>query len=102
MSFLWEKSGTWRWAVTKGKQSKGFFLAFTSICLVSSWALGVAVMQTTNLSQTQLDEELRKRNGADPMMMGRISTLVLHFDDMIYMMGAMNKERLGQYLTKRL
>ncbi|KAG0595378.1 hypothetical protein M758_UG161600 [Ceratodon purpureus] len=68
MSFLWEKSGTWRWAVTKGKQSKGFFLAFTSICLVSSWALGVAVMQTTNLSQTQLDEELRKRNGADPMV----------------------------------
>lgn len=81
MSFLWEKSGTWRWVVMNSKYNKGFFLAFTSLCFVGSWALGEAVMRTTNLTQTELDEELRKRSRSDSMMVGRV-----------------NKERLGQLL----
>lgn len=63
------------------KHSRGFFLAFTSLSLMGAWALGEAVMRTTNLSQTQLDEELRKRARSDSMMVGRV-----------------NKERLGQLL----
>ncbi|KAG0576585.1 hypothetical protein KC19_5G091700 [Ceratodon purpureus] len=81
MSWLWEKSGTWRWVVMNSRYNKGFFLAFTSICLMGSWALGEAVMRTTNLTQTQLDEELRKKGRTDSMMVGKV-----------------NKERLGQLL----
>jgi hypothetical protein len=68
MSWLWEKSGTWRWVVMNSKHSRGFFLAFTSLSLMGAWALGEAVMRTTNLSQTQLDEELRKRARSDSMV----------------------------------
>jgi len=63
------------------KYNKGFFFAFTGLCFMSSWALGEAVMRTTNLSQTELDEELRKRGRSDSMIVGRV-----------------NKERLGQLL----
>lgn len=68
MSFLWEKSGTWRWIVINSKRSKGFFLGFTSLCLMGSWVLGEAVMSATNLSPSQLDEELRKRGREDSMV----------------------------------
>lgn len=74
MSFLWEKSGTWRWIVINSKQSKGFFLGFTSLCLMGSWVLGEAVMSATNLSPSQLDEELRKRGREDSMVHVSIST----------------------------
>lgn len=73
MSFLWEKSGTWRWIVMNSKQSKGFFLGFTSLCLMGSWVLGEAVMSATNLSPSQLDEELRKRGREDSMVHDSIS-----------------------------
>lgn len=74
MSYLWEKSGTWRWIVINSKQSKGFFLGFTSLCLMGSWVLGEAVMSATNLSPSQLDEELRKRGREDSMVHVSIST----------------------------
>lgn len=74
MSFLWEKSGTWRWIVINSKQSKGFFLGFTSLCLMGSWVLGEAVMSATSLRPSQLDEELRKRGREDSMVHVPIST----------------------------
>ncbi|XP_024367457.1 uncharacterized protein [Physcomitrium patens] len=83
MSWLWEKSGTWRWVVMNSKYNKGFFFAFTTLCFMGSWALGEAVMRTTNMSQISLDEELRRRARPDSMMVGQV-----------------NKDRLRQLLEE--
>ncbi|CAM6021245.1 unnamed protein product [Sphagnum balticum] len=81
MSFLFEKSATWRWIVASSKASKAFYATFAGVCLVVPWMLGHAVMSTTNRSQLELNEELRRRARDDSLAVGRV-----------------NKERLQQLL----
>ncbi|KAI3496594.1 hypothetical protein L1887_38959 [Cichorium endivia] len=81
MSFLWEKSSSWRWIVRQTRDSKPFFFAFATVCGVVPGAIGYCVMQLTNSSNEQLESELRRNARPDTLMMGRV-----------------NKERLGEYL----
>jgi hypothetical protein len=69
MSFLFEKSATWRWIVASSKTSKAFYATFAGVCLVVPWVLGHAVMSTTNRSQLELNEELRRRARDDSLVL---------------------------------
>ncbi len=69
MSFLYEKSATWRWIVASSKASKAFYATFAGVCLVVPWMLGHAVMSTTNRSQLELNEELRRRARDDSLVL---------------------------------
>ncbi len=71
MSFLYEKSSTWRWIVASSKASKAFYATFAGVCLVVPWVLGHAVMSTTNRSQLELNEELRRRARDDSLVLQR-------------------------------
>ena len=60
MSFLWEKSQTWRWLVTKTRDSKPFFLTFATVCGVIPGIIGYCVMQVTSSSNPELEAKLRQ------------------------------------------
>eukprot|EP00249_Psilotum_nudum_P010699 c22705_g1_i3 orf=479-976(-) len=81
MSYLYEKSSTWRWIVASSKRSRSFFFAFAGLCFVFPVGLGYATMWATNSNNKRLQEELSKRGRADGFVMARV-----------------NKERLGQLL----
>ncbi|XP_047317955.1 uncharacterized protein LOC124921350 [Impatiens glandulifera] len=81
MSFLWEKSGTWRWIVRKTRDSTPFFVTFATICGVIPGFIGYQVMQFTNSRNEQLEAELRRNARPDSLIMGKV-----------------NKERLAEYL----
>ncbi|XP_042519397.1 uncharacterized protein LOC122093182 [Macadamia integrifolia] len=81
MSFLWEKSQTWRWVVRKTRDSKPFFIAFATVCGVVPGVIGYCVMQLTNTHNEQLEAQLRKTARPESMMMGQV-----------------NKERLAEFL----
>ncbi|KAL6497668.1 hypothetical protein OROHE_027101 [Orobanche hederae] len=60
MSFLWEKSQTWRWLVTKTRDSRPFFLTFATVCGVVPGVIGYCVMQLTNSKNPELEAKLRQ------------------------------------------
>ncbi|KAK9937342.1 hypothetical protein M0R45_014139 [Rubus argutus] len=75
------KSQTWRWLVTKTRDSKPFFFTFATVCGVVPGIIGYFVMQTTNSGNQQLEAELRRKARPDTVMMGQT-----------------NKERLAEFL----
>ncbi|KAM5586906.1 hypothetical protein ABKV19_005704 [Rosa sericea] len=75
------KSQTWRWIVTKTRDSKPFFFTFATVCGVVPGIIGYFVMQTTNSGNPELEAELRRKARPDTVMMGQT-----------------NKERLAEYL----
>ncbi|KAL8033131.1 hypothetical protein ABFX02_13G142000 [Erythranthe guttata] len=81
MSLLWEKSQTWRWLVTKTRDSKPFFFAFATVCGVVPGIIGYCVMQVTNSSNPELEAKLRQSARPDSLKMGKV-----------------NQERLAEYL----
>ncbi|KAI4333255.1 hypothetical protein L6164_018088 [Bauhinia variegata] len=81
MSFLGEKSATWRWLVRRTRDSKPFFFAFATVCGVVPGVIGYCVMQLTNSRNEQLEAQLRKNARPETIMMGQA-----------------NKERLAEYL----
>ncbi|KAG8385949.1 hypothetical protein BUALT_Bualt03G0098400 [Buddleja alternifolia] len=81
MSLLWEKSQTWRWLVTKTRDSKPFFLTFATVCGVVPGIIGYCVMQLTNSSNPELEAKLRQSARPETRMMGKV-----------------NQERLAEYL----
>ncbi|XP_071730328.1 uncharacterized protein [Rutidosis leptorrhynchoides] len=81
MSFLMEKSSTWRWIVRQTRDSKPFFFCFASVCVVVPCVVGYYVMQATNSSNQHLESELRRNARPDTLLMGKV-----------------NKERLGEFL----
>lgn len=81
MSFIWEKSRTWRWIVTKTRDSKPFFITFATVCGVIPGAIGYGVMQLTNTRSSDLEGKLRQNARPETMMMGKV-----------------NKERLAEFL----
>lgn len=68
MSILWEKSSTWRWLVRQTRDSKPFFFGFASVCVVVPCVVGYYVMQATNLSNEQLEAELRRNARPDTLV----------------------------------
>ncbi|XP_073058799.1 uncharacterized protein [Primulina huaijiensis] len=81
MSLLWEKSQTWRWLVTKTRDSRPFFFAFATVCGVVPGVIGYCVMQFTNSSNPELEAKLRNSARPDSVMMGKV-----------------NQERLAEFL----
>ncbi|KAL6567603.1 hypothetical protein OROGR_001271 [Orobanche gracilis] len=81
MSFLWEKSQTWRWLVTKTRDSRPFFLTFATVCGVVPGIIGYCVMQLTNSKNPELEAKLRQTARPETLMMGKV-----------------NQERLAEYL----
>ncbi|CAE5964696.1 unnamed protein product [Arabidopsis arenosa] len=81
MSFMYEKSNTWRWLVTKTRDSRSFFFTFAALCGVIPGVIGYGVMQVTNSSNPELEARLRKSARPDTLMMGKV-----------------NQERLAEYL----
>jgi hypothetical protein len=77
MSFLYEKSAIWRWIVAASKASKAFYATFAGICLVVAWMMGYAVMSTTNRSQIERNEELRRRARDDSLVLWYSSSIPL-------------------------
>ncbi|KAI3456642.1 hypothetical protein Pfo_013305 [Paulownia fortunei] len=83
MSLLWEKSQTWRWLVTKTRDSKPFFFAFATVCGVVPGIIGYCVMQLTNSSNPELEAKLRQSARPESLKMGKV-----------------NQERLAEYLAE--
>lgn len=81
MSFLFEKSETWRWIVRMTRDSKPFFFAFATICGVVPGVIGYGVMQLTSSRNEQLEAQLRKNARPETLMMGKV-----------------NQERLAEFL----
>ncbi|CAL9241240.1 hypothetical protein ISN45_Aa02g027860 [Arabidopsis thaliana x Arabidopsis arenosa] len=81
MSFMYEKSNTWRWLVMKTRDSRSFFFTFAALCGVIPGVIGYGVMQVTNSSNPELEARLRKSARPDTLMMGKV-----------------NQERLAEYL----
>jgi hypothetical protein len=81
MSFLYEKSNTWRWLVMKTRDSRSFFFTFATFCGVIPGIIGYGVMQVTNSTNPELEARLRKSARPDTVMMGKV-----------------NQERLAEYL----
>ncbi|XP_010472791.1 PREDICTED: uncharacterized protein LOC104752372 [Camelina sativa] len=81
MSFMYEKSNTWRWLVMKTRDSRSFFFTFATLCGVIPGVIGYGVMQVTNSSNPELEARLRKSARPDTLMMGKV-----------------NQERLAEYL----
>lgn len=73
MSFLWEKSSSWRWIVRQTRDSKPFFFAFATVCGVVPGAIGYCVMQLTNSSNEQLESELRRNARPDTLVSTSLS-----------------------------
>ncbi|EPS70388.1 hypothetical protein M569_04372 [Genlisea aurea] len=83
MSLLWEKSETWRWLVTKTRDSRRFFFAFATVCGIVPGVFGYLVMQFTNSSNPELEAKLRQSARPETVMMGKV-----------------NRERLAEYLSE--
>ncbi|KAF8103444.1 hypothetical protein N665_0188s0380 [Sinapis alba] len=81
MSFLYEKSDTWRWLVRKTRDSRSFFFTFATVCGVIPGIIGYGVMQATNSTNPELEARLRKSARPETVMMGKV-----------------NQERLAEYL----
>ncbi|XP_050224141.1 uncharacterized protein LOC126673873 [Mercurialis annua] len=81
MSFLWEKSETWRWVVRKTRDSKPFFFTFATICGVVPGVIGYCVMQFTSTNNPELEARLRQNARNESLMMGKV-----------------NQQRLAEYL----
>eukprot|EP01018_Ginkgo_biloba_P030786 Gb_38967 [translate_table: standard] len=81
MSFLFEKSATWRWIVRSSRASKPFFYTFATICGVIPGVIGYGVMQFTNVSSDKLAAELSKNAREESLMMAKV-----------------NKDRLAEFL----
>ncbi|CAN7130699.1 unnamed protein product [Brassica rapa subsp. narinosa] len=60
MSFLYEKSDTWRWLVRKTRDSRSFFFTFATVCGVIPGIIGYGVMQATNSTNPELEARLRQ------------------------------------------
>lgn len=86
MSWIWEKSATWRRIVAVTKQSPLAMAGFTVVACAVPYYLGSLVMQGTNSEmrggvheqragepQTPLEEKLRKRMTADHKLMARVN-----------------------------
>eukprot|EP00897_Mesotaenium_endlicherianum_P000613 jgi/Mesen1/10552/ME000083S10054 len=86
MSLLFEKSRTWRFIVAKSRESRGFFFAFSAVCVGVPLVLGAAVMAATNPggeSAEKRHQQLLSRGRSDASVMGEV-----------------NKDRLGQFLME--
>ncbi|CAN8233673.1 unnamed protein product [Cochlearia groenlandica] len=81
MSFLYEKSNTWRWLVMKTRDSRSFFFTFATFCGVIPGIIGYGVMQVTNSTNPELEARLRQSARPETVMMGKV-----------------NQERLAEYL----
>ncbi|CAH8356269.1 unnamed protein product [Eruca vesicaria subsp. sativa] len=81
MSFLYEKSDTWRWLVRKTRDSRSFFFTFATVCGVIPGIIGYGVMQVTNSTNPELEARLRQSARPETTMMGKV-----------------NQERLAEYL----
>ncbi|KAJ0256649.1 hypothetical protein HA466_0095770 [Hirschfeldia incana] len=81
MSFLYEKSNTWRWLVRKTRDSRPFFFTFATVCGVIPGIIGYGVMQATNSTNPELEARLRQSARPETTMMGKV-----------------NQERLAEYL----
>lgn len=68
MSLLWEKSRTWRWLVTRTRDSKPFFFAFATVCGVIPGVVGYCVMQLTSSSNPDLEAKLRQSARPESMV----------------------------------
>lgn len=68
MSFLMEKSSTWRWIVRQTRDSKPFFFGFATVCAVVPCVVGYYVMQATNSRNQQLESELRRNARPDTLV----------------------------------
>ncbi|MCO5600879.1 hypothetical protein L7F22_054996 [Adiantum nelumboides] len=75
MSFLYEKSSTWRWIVASCKESKTFSLSFSAVCVGGSMALGYATMYATSYNDDRLRERLSKN--VDTQMMSKVNNDML-------------------------
>ncbi|KAH7416470.1 hypothetical protein KP509_14G093000 [Ceratopteris richardii] len=75
MSYLYEKSKTWRWIVTNCRESKPFLLAFSCVCIGGSMALGYATMYATSYNEDRLRERLSK--DVDVQMMSKVNNDML-------------------------
>ncbi|CAI0448862.1 unnamed protein product [Linum tenue] len=65
MSFLWEKSQTWRWLVRRTRDSRPFFFGFATVCGVVPGVIGYCVMQLTNSRNPELELRLRQKERPD-------------------------------------
>ncbi|XP_010537823.1 PREDICTED: uncharacterized protein LOC104812391 [Tarenaya hassleriana] len=83
MSFLWEKSETWRWLVRKTRDSRSFFFTFATFCGVIPGVIGYCVMQATSSRNPELEARLRQSARPESLMMGKV-----------------NQERLAEYLNE--
>ncbi|KFK42343.1 hypothetical protein AALP_AA2G243900 [Arabis alpina] len=81
MSFLYEKSNTWRWLVRRTRDSRPFFFTFATVCGVIPGIIGYCVMQVTNSTNPELEARLRQSARPETVMMGKV-----------------NQERLAEYL----
>ncbi|XP_065851850.1 uncharacterized protein [Euphorbia lathyris] len=81
MSFLWEKSESWRWLVRRTRDSRSFFFTFATVCGVIPGVIGYCVMQLTSSQNPELEERLRRNARPESIMMGKV-----------------NQERLAEYL----
>ena len=79
MSWIWEKSSTWRWLVATTKRSPGAMAVFTiGMCVVPYYA-GKVVMAGTNMRAeqgTSLEQQLRARQTLEHKV-GRLTVALL-------------------------
>uniref|UniRef100_A0A7N1A0X5 Uncharacterized protein n=1 Tax=Kalanchoe fedtschenkoi TaxID=63787 RepID=A0A7N1A0X5_KALFE len=75
------KSATWRWIVTKTRDSKPFFFAFATVCGVIPGVIGYTVMQLTNSTNPDLEAKLRQNARPESLLMAKV-----------------NQERLAEFL----
>ncbi|KAH9619023.1 hypothetical protein KSS87_013381 [Heliosperma pusillum] len=97
MHILW-KSSSWRWIVTKTRDSKPFFFTFAMVCGVIPGIVGYGVMQVTSSSNEKLEAHLRRNSRPDTRIYDLLYIYFMYF--VIQMMGQVNKERLAEYLTE--
>ncbi|KAL0867359.1 hypothetical protein Bca101_046477 [Brassica carinata] len=116
MSFLYEKSDTWRWLVRKTRDSRSFFFTFATVCGVIPGIIGYGVMQATNSTNPELEARLRQSArpetvsadvGASSFIWGFMIAVnsssidacrKASFIELEQMMGKVNQERLAEYL----
>mmetsp|Transcript_25993 Transcript_25993/g.82916 ORF Transcript_25993/g.82916 Transcript_25993/m.82916 type:complete len:122 (-) Transcript_25993:141-506(-) len=63
MSWLYEKSSSWRRIVHVTRESAGMMGAFTAVCFVGAAAVGFMTMGVTDGRQQALEEKLKARGG---------------------------------------
>ncbi|CAM8905682.1 hypothetical protein QQ045_010703 [Rhodiola kirilowii] len=67
------KSATWRWIVTKTRDSKPFFFAFATVCGVIPGVIGYTVMQLTNSTNAELEAKLRQNARPESLLMAKVN-----------------------------